>query len=499
MAILLAPPAAAISVSILDLTNSQSVQQGGSLLQFRVRVEVSTGERVPFQGLNIILDGTAYQFTPIGGNVTVQTLLKVTAPSNLIYTSNYGYDYGVLTGYGYSSQSGYGWGNGTGYGFAGPRQFTYNVTLDQNQLSTGSHTIRADLVTGTSPISAFSSATVNFTVTAAAGFSQTVATTVSGSSPTVDNTATTGVSVAFLGLTYSPGATQGTVVTQRYSATPSTAITLYAATGRTAAFYVDVRVYNIVSGTATITLTYTDAQVSGLNENTLTLYAYSSGTWTELSSVSRNTAANTVTGSISVTQLTGTIIALAGTPAPSPPPPSPPVLSLVTANIQAERLVVAPGSSVTITLALDSEAPMTTGHLNFTLPRYFRVSKIVTVNFEGTRSLIDRTLRIDKTTTPDTKSATISITLTAPLNSSIRVGETYNVTAEASIRLSTVSFKTPNTITFTIEKPSVEGVFSALDSYFDKTVSIYTENRIPTTKDILNLLDFHFSGRVRPS
>lgn len=45
----------------------------------------------------------------------------------------------------------------------------------------------------------------------------------------------------------------------------------------------------------TITYTYTDADVSGLDENSLTMYHYHNGAWLPLNSCSVNTAANTIT------------------------------------------------------------------------------------------------------------------------------------------------------------------------------------------------------------
>lgn len=45
----------------------------------------------------------------------------------------------------------------------------------------------------------------------------------------------------------------------------------------------------------TITYTYTDADISGITESSLVLYRYSSGSWSQLSSCSVDTSANTVT------------------------------------------------------------------------------------------------------------------------------------------------------------------------------------------------------------
>ncbi len=45
----------------------------------------------------------------------------------------------------------------------------------------------------------------------------------------------------------------------------------------------------------TVTYTYTDADVSGLDESTLSMYHYASGSWTELDDCTVDTAANTIT------------------------------------------------------------------------------------------------------------------------------------------------------------------------------------------------------------
>jgi len=502
--ILLAPTAAAFTVGVLGLADGQDVAQGGSF-KFRVRVTVESGELVPIQQLKIVLDGTGYSFNPNTGAAIPPTTPAISSltPENFqagsLYTPTYGYGYGYLIGYGYNPTSGYGYGYGSpntyGYGFSGPRRLDYLVTLSPGYLSLGPHTLRVDVVTGLSPPSEFSSQTVTFNVVSGTTQSDTV----TGTTPSVDHTATTGVSITLSGVTYTDPTAPGVITTLKYTVTPTTAVTISDATGKTAALYIDVKAFNIASGTATITISYTDTEISGLDENTLTLYYYSptTNTWIELSNIVRDTSANTISGTIDATKLTATILTLAGTPPPTLPPPT--IIPKATASLTTQRLTAPPGSSITITLTLTSQTTITGGHITLTLPKYLKISNIKTVNFKGVSTIINRTLRIEKTTPPYTKSATISLTLTIPLNASIQVGETYTITIEkAQIPGATINFATPKTITITITKPTINEIFSALDSHFDKTPSIYTENRIPTIKDILNLLDFHFKGKVQP-
>ncbi|MEM3074019.1 MAG: hypothetical protein QXK20_04680, partial [Nitrososphaerales archaeon] len=70
------------------------------------------------------------------------------------------------------------------------------------------------------------------------------------------------------------------------------------------------------------------------------------------------------------------------------------------------------------------------------------------------------------------------------------------VVASVNVPDFAVSFDTPTAVSVTVVKPTVQSIFSALNSYFDKTVSVYTEGRVPVKQDIYSLLDFYFRGRV---
>ncbi len=520
--IIFAPTAAAITVETPGLTEGLEIASGGSF-QFRVRVSINSYEFVSINNLQIFLDGIKCTFNPstgvaIGPISSVCSAISSVAPENFVagqlFTSAYGYGYGYLLAYGYgflpSLKYGYGYSYGSpstyGYGFTGPRTFSYLVTLSPSSMALGSHNLRAVIETGLSPISEFTSATTTFSIVSGTSTSASVtpadiaAAIASGVPVTVDHRATTNVLVAITGASLEDATVPAIITTQKFASgtVPTTAVTITASTGKTAAKYLDVKATNFLAGIATITVTYTDAEIVGLNENTLTLYYYSatSATWTELTGISRTTVLKTISGDISVTNLKGTVIALAASTPVTPGVPTPAVLTHITAAIQTTPLTVAPGSSTSVALTLKSSSLINAGNVTFTLPKYFKVSNIVFTNFTGTSSLTGTTLRIDKTSAQDTRSLAVSFTLTAPLNSSIQVGEKYNVTASAALTLSTVTFQNSNTVTLTIEKPSVASIFSALDSYFGKTTSVYTENRVPVAKDILNLLDFYFQGKV---
>jgi hypothetical protein len=89
--------------------------------------------------------------------------------------------------------------------------------------------------------------------------------------------------------------------------------------------------------------------------------------------------------------------------------------------------------------------------------------------------------------------------MSAPLDSTIKVGEIYTITIdEIIIQGMTVTYGTEQTVTITITQPTVQSIFSALDSHFISIPSPYTENRVPTVTDIMNLVDFRLVGEVQP-
>ena len=515
--ILLAPSALAVSIEIQGLSNGQQLGNSGSF-SFLAQVTISSGEVVPLDRLNVVLDSVIFQFNPSTGaaigstSSVIDSILPVNFVSGNLYStdfnSGYGYSYAKLKAYSYGyGYNYYGSPDGYGYGFSGPRTFIWNVTLLPENLSTGNHTLRMDVKTSGLSMNTFSSSTITFEVVAGASASTIIP--VTATSATIDHTATTKTKVVLAGITLTDPNIPATITTLNFDTAPTTSVTVAAGTGKTPAKFVDIRGFNFASGTATITLTYTNAEVAGLDESALTLYYWSSSlsSWVQFSSIVVNTAANTITGSIDVTLLTGTYVALAGSaPTVAPPVPIagpeaglPGVSATLNTNLRLVSLEVAPGSTVTVSIILTSTQLMSTGSITLTLPENLIYSDLTTSNFDGSNTLTGRTLVLERDGAVGSNTARIFFKLTAPLDSTIKVGETYTVTIDEIIMQGmTINFRTEQTVTLNIVQPTVRIIYSALDSHFNGVSSPYTENRYPTINDIMALLDFRLAGEISP-
>ena len=515
--ILLAPSALAVSIEIQGLSNGQQLGDSGSF-SFLAQVTISSGEVVPLDRLNVVLDSVIFQFNPSTGaaigstSSVIDSILPVNFVSGNLYStdfnSGYGYSYAKLKAYSYGyGYNYYGSPDGYGYGFSGPRTFIWNVTLLPENLSTGNHTLRMDVKTSGLSMNTFSSSTITFEVVAGASASTIIP--VTATSATIDHTATTKTKVVLAGITLTDPNIPATITTLNFDTAPTTSVTVAAGTGKTPAKFVDIRGFNFASGTATITLTYTNAEVAGLDESALTLYYWSSSlsSWVQFSDIVVNTAANTITGSIDVTLLTGTYVALAGSaPTVAPPVPIagpeaglPGVSATLNTNLRLVSLEVAPGSTVTVSLILTSTQLMSTGSITLTLPENLIYSDLTTSNFDGSNTLTGRTLVLERDGAVGSNTARIFFKLTAPLDSTIKVGETYTVTIDEIIMQGmTINFRTEQTVTLNIVQPTVRTIYSALDSHFNGVPSPYTENRYPTINDIMALLDFRLAGEISP-
>jgi len=515
--ILLAPSALAVSIEIQGLSNGQQLGNSGSF-SFLAQVTISSGEVVPLDRLNVVLDSVIFQFNPSTGaaigstSSVIDSILPVNFVSGNLYStdfnSGYGYSYAKLKAYSYGyGYNYYGSPDGYGYGFSGPRTFIWNVTLLPENLSTGNHTLRMDVKTSGLSMNTFSSSTITFEVVAGASASTIIP--VTATSATIDHTATTKTKVVLAGITLTDPNIPATITTLNFDTAPTTSVTVAAGTGKTPAKFVDIRGFNFASGTATITLTYTNAEVAGLDESALTLYYWSSSlsSWVQFSDIVVNTAANTITGSIDVTLLTGTYVVLAGSaPTVAPPVPIagpeaglPGVSATLNTNLRLVSLEVAPGSTVTVSLILTSTQLMSTGSITLTLPENLIYSDLTTSNFDGSNTLTGRTLVLERDGAVGSNTARIFFKLTAPLDSTIKVGETYTVTIDEIIMQGmTINFRTEQTVTLNIVQPTVRTIYSALDSHFNGVPSPYTENRYPTINDIMALLDFRLAGEISP-
>jgi hypothetical protein len=518
--IILAPSALAISVEIQGLSNGQLLGNSGSF-SFLAKITISSGEVIPLDRLNIVLDSVIFQFNPSTGATigSTSSVISSVSPVNFVsgalystvFNSGYGYSYASTPlkaySYGYGSNY-YGSPYEYGYGFSGPRTFIWNVTLLPENLSVGDHTIRMDVITAGLSMNTYSSSTITFEVVSGASASGAIP--VTATSATIDHTVTTKTKVVLTGITLTDPTIPATITTLGFDTAPTTSVTVAAGTGKTPAKFVDVKGFNFASGTAAITITYTDAVVSGLDESTLTLYYWSSSlsTWVQFSSIVINTAANTVTGSIDVTLLEGTYVALAGSAptAAAPPVPIagpeaglPGVSATLNTNLRLVSLEVAPGSTVTVSLILTSTQLMSTGSITLTLPENLIYSDLTTSDFDGSNTLTGRTLVLERDGAVGSNTARIFFKLTAPLDSTIKVGETYTVTIDEIIMQGmAINFQSEQTVTLNIVQPTISNIYSALDSHFNGVSSPYTENRYPTVNDIMNLLDFRLAGEVSP-
>ncbi|MBI2184447.1 MAG: hypothetical protein HYU39_05750 [Thaumarchaeota archaeon] len=166
----------------------------------------------------------------------------------------------------------------------------------------------------------------------------------------------------------------------------------------------------------------------------------------------------------------------------------------VTAALTIEKTKLQPGSSLKVTLNLNSTKLLEQGTVTITLPQSFTAKNVQTTGFQGTATIQNNILTIQKTTaTTSTSQATITFTLSSPIKG-IKIGQAITVTATVDVLGLRTVFSTDSTFQITIEKPSANSVFSVLDSYFAKTVSALTEDRVPTVADIFALLDLYFGA-----
>ena len=98
----------------------------------------------------------------------------------------------------------------------------------------------------------------------------------------------------------------GIVAMLSYSVPPVTAYPLPGSETTPTMKYIDIFVSGLTAGTSTIKVTYTAADVSGFDENTVTLYMWYGSKWNTGANPGRNTSSNEVWGDFDVTNLTGT-------------------------------------------------------------------------------------------------------------------------------------------------------------------------------------------------
>jgi flagellar motility protein MotE (MotC chaperone) len=172
-------------------------------------------------------------------------------------------------------------------------------------------------------------------------------------------------------------------------------------------------------------------------------------------------------------------------------------LKHVKASLTSDRVEAQPGSSVKVSVVLSATQPITEGAVVFNVPPAFKTKALSVEGLPAAVSRVDGRLLVNKSAAqPSYSTATVTFDLVVPLNASVSVGQIISLAVSVDVPDFAVSFDTPTTISVKVVKPTVQSIFSALNSYFDKTVSGYTEGRVPVKQDIYALLDFYFRGRV---
>ncbi len=166
--IVFAPAASALSVEILGAANNQKVGRSEDF-KFVAHIKITSGELIPLQTLNIVLNGQTYSFDPRTGepigntSEAIESVEPTDFPGGQNDTKPNGGTYGYFTGFN-DSQTSYGSPNAYGYGVAGPTTINYQITLDTSKLPAGTNTIRLNVVTALSPVSTYWSPTIQITV-----------------------------------------------------------------------------------------------------------------------------------------------------------------------------------------------------------------------------------------------------------------------------------------------------------------------------------------------
>jgi len=119
------------------------------------------------------------------------------------------------------------------------------------------------------------------------------------------------------------GEVSGVVVIAKYKEEPSVPTISFSApedeggTGTEAIKFIEVYVTGFSAGTANIKLHYTDAEISGFVEDSLTLSYWDGNIWQAADNISLDSATNVISGDIPVSALGGTAMGMGGTKIPA--------------------------------------------------------------------------------------------------------------------------------------------------------------------------------------
>lgn len=287
--------ASAISVAISDILNTNK----GNDIKFNITVDIEDPDRfVPINFTNLTIEHTGTEhvdklectikgdgdftcYRTKGNHKTQFTNIKITETKAT--SLGFGYGYGYANGYGYAPDSGYGYahnfGYGYGYGYGTPSpqfgKIIYNVLWHTPvNLHPGQYTAIARLYANEK---IFSSDTKIFNITTPANpvrsYNQTV------NIPANQGT-TVNATVADTILSIVTGSNaSGLITVDKYTNNPTTNTSIFGIKGinKFIGIEADSSIDDALTS-ATINISYTDAEVSaaGLDENTLRLYFFNS-------------------------------------------------------------------------------------------------------------------------------------------------------------------------------------------------------------------------------
>ena len=297
-------------------------------------------------------------------------------------------------------------------GLIGPVGATTTATTTATATSTATTTATTATTSTT--------ASTTSTVTLPPQIARSVTTPITQSSFTIDDSLLTGVKVRGEGVTYTQGE-EGSIMTANYDQTPTTSISLSGATGKAPIKYIDVLAQNVVSGTITVTMSFALDEVRQYNLATLTLLYYEAGTWKTLTDITLDIASGTISGSIDVTKLTGTIIVLGATPpatvTTTTPVPTTTTTTGSTSTLTTTTIVTQPGT-VTETVTDTPTVSTTTTETSIVTSTDTAISTVTSSSTETQTdtqtTTTDSTVRTTQTDTVDpTSISTSTATITS--------------------------------------------------------------------------------------
>ncbi len=161
--LILAGPAGALVLNLDNFSNSNPTQ--GTSVSSSFTITINSNERMGFPNpIGIFMDGSSSALCSFSVDGSSSDCASKGITVSLVSSST---DYGYGWGYGYGYSYGYGYQNGYSKGI-----LTYQITLDTNQFSVGTHSIKLMVNTGDSHI--YSSNEKQITINARSGGGSTI-------------------------------------------------------------------------------------------------------------------------------------------------------------------------------------------------------------------------------------------------------------------------------------------------------------------------------------